>query len=155
MSTRADWALLDQLIGALWPLAEDDDVAARELALALTVSSSRPAARYCCATDAPPPRDTPFSPAAARACSSADCTHLTGKTSWFLPFNRGWNDGAGNPPNPQGLKTDSVEGDPDAARAHRRARELRAGRLLQGREDGQEAPHADLAALPAAERGET
>ena len=34
------------------------------------------------------------------------CTHLTGKSSWFLPFNRGWNDGAGNPPNPNGLKTD-------------------------------------------------
>lgn len=34
------------------------------------------------------------------------CTQLTGKTSWFLPFNRGWNDGAGNPPNPYGLKTD-------------------------------------------------
>lgn len=34
------------------------------------------------------------------------CTHLNGKGSWFLPFNRGWNDGAGNPPNPEGLKTD-------------------------------------------------
>ena len=34
------------------------------------------------------------------------CTHLTGKDSWFLPFNRGWNDGAGNPPNPDGIKTD-------------------------------------------------
>ena len=34
------------------------------------------------------------------------CTHLKGKTSWFLPFNRGWNDGAGNPPNPGGVKTD-------------------------------------------------
>lgn len=34
------------------------------------------------------------------------CTHLKGKGSWFLPFNRGWNDGAGNPPNPDGLKTD-------------------------------------------------
>ena len=34
------------------------------------------------------------------------CTHLTGRSSWFLPFNRGWNDGAGNPPNPEGLKTD-------------------------------------------------
>ena len=34
------------------------------------------------------------------------CTHLQGKSSWFLPFNRGWNDGAGNPPNPNGLKTD-------------------------------------------------
>jgi type I restriction enzyme, R subunit len=34
------------------------------------------------------------------------CTHLMGKGSWFLPFNRGWNNGAGNPPNPDGLKTD-------------------------------------------------
>jgi len=34
------------------------------------------------------------------------CTHLKGKISWFLPFNQGWNDGAGNPPNPEGLKTD-------------------------------------------------
>ena len=34
------------------------------------------------------------------------CTHLQGKASWFLPFNRGWNDGAGNPPNPAGIKTD-------------------------------------------------
>ena len=34
------------------------------------------------------------------------CTHLKGKASWFLPFNQGWNDGAGNPPNPEGLKTD-------------------------------------------------
>ena len=34
------------------------------------------------------------------------CTHLQGKSSWFLPFNRGWNDGAGNPPNPNGLKPD-------------------------------------------------
>ena len=34
------------------------------------------------------------------------CTHLRGKASWFLPFNRGWNDGAGNPPNPSGIKTD-------------------------------------------------
>src|SRR6266540_895270 len=36
------------------------------------------------------------------------CTYLTGKGSWFLPFNLGWNDGAGNPPNPNGLKTDYV-----------------------------------------------
>ena len=34
------------------------------------------------------------------------CTHLQGKASWFLPFNRGWKDGAGNPPNPSGIKTD-------------------------------------------------
>jgi type I restriction enzyme, R subunit len=34
------------------------------------------------------------------------CTQLKGKASWFLPFNQGWNDGTGNPPNPEGLKTD-------------------------------------------------
>jgi type I restriction enzyme R subunit len=34
------------------------------------------------------------------------CTELKGKGSWFLPFNKGHNDGAGNPPNPHGLKTD-------------------------------------------------
>jgi len=34
------------------------------------------------------------------------CTELKGKGSWFLPLNLGWNDGAGNPPNPTGLKTD-------------------------------------------------
>ena len=34
------------------------------------------------------------------------CTHLKGKASWFLPFNLGWNDGAGNPPNPNGIKAD-------------------------------------------------
>lgn len=34
------------------------------------------------------------------------CTHLKGKDSWFLPFNKGYNDGAGNPPNPSGIKTD-------------------------------------------------
>jgi type I restriction enzyme R subunit len=34
------------------------------------------------------------------------CTRLEGGRSWFLPFNRGYNGGAGNPPNPDGLKTD-------------------------------------------------
>ncbi|MEZ5535635.1 MAG: type I restriction endonuclease [Thiolinea sp.] len=39
------------------------------------------------------------------------CTELKGtkgmaKASWFLPFNQGWNQGAGNPPNPYGIKTD-------------------------------------------------
>jgi type I restriction enzyme, R subunit len=34
------------------------------------------------------------------------CTHLKDKQSWFLPFNKGYNDGAGNPPNPLGLATD-------------------------------------------------
>jgi type I restriction enzyme R subunit len=41
----------------------------------------------------------------------AMCTALKGKggtakDSWFLPFNQGWNDGAGNPPNPEGIKTE-------------------------------------------------
>ena len=34
------------------------------------------------------------------------CTKLCGKDSWFLPFNKGNNDGAGNPVNPYGFKTD-------------------------------------------------
>ena len=34
------------------------------------------------------------------------CTHLKGKASWFLPFNRGWQGGAGNPPNPDGLRSE-------------------------------------------------
>ncbi len=38
------------------------------------------------------------------------CTAFRGKGSWFLPFNKGYNDGAGNPPNVGlhggGLKTD-------------------------------------------------
>src|SRR5690606_5242469 len=34
------------------------------------------------------------------------CTALKGRDSWFLPFNKGFNDGAGNPPNPHGIKTD-------------------------------------------------
>ncbi|GHT54657.1 hypothetical protein AGMMS49982_19700 [Bacteroidia bacterium] len=34
------------------------------------------------------------------------CTKLSGKSSWFLPFDKGYNDGAGNPPNPNGLMTD-------------------------------------------------
>ena len=34
------------------------------------------------------------------------CTELRGKSSWFLPFNKGNNGGAGNPVNPNGLKTE-------------------------------------------------
>lgn len=33
------------------------------------------------------------------------CTHLIDEDSWFLPFNQGYDDGAGNPPNPSGIKT--------------------------------------------------
>ncbi|MEY8388665.1 type I restriction endonuclease subunit R [Oscillospiraceae bacterium 38-13] len=34
------------------------------------------------------------------------CTRLAGKDSWFLPFDKGYHDGAGNPPNPDGIMTD-------------------------------------------------
>jgi type I restriction enzyme R subunit len=33
-------------------------------------------------------------------------THLRGQKSYFLPFNKGYKKGAGNPPNPNGIKTD-------------------------------------------------
>ena len=33
------------------------------------------------------------------------CTELCGKSSWFLPFNKGVNGGAGNPANPTGIRT--------------------------------------------------
>ena len=33
------------------------------------------------------------------------CTWLCGKSSWFLPFNKGVNGGAGNPVNPTGVRT--------------------------------------------------
>lgn len=35
----------------------------------------------------------------------AMCSMLSGKSSWFLPFNKGNNGGKGNPVNPNGLKT--------------------------------------------------
>lgn len=34
------------------------------------------------------------------------CTKLSGQDSWFLPFDKGYKDGAGNPPNPDGIMTD-------------------------------------------------
>lgn len=34
------------------------------------------------------------------------CTKLAKEDSWFLPFNKGYHDGAGNPPNPDGIMTD-------------------------------------------------
>ena len=34
------------------------------------------------------------------------CTNICGDKSFFLPFNKGFNNGAGNPPNPDGIKTD-------------------------------------------------
>lgn len=58
------------------------------------------------------PRDILFSFKRCAAHFAVDdasiqfCTKLSGKNSWFLPFNKGYNDGAGNPPNPNGLMTD-------------------------------------------------
>ena len=58
------------------------------------------------------PREPPFQFGRCIAHFAVDdqsvryCTHLTGKSAWFLPFDKGWQDGAGNPPNPDGIKTD-------------------------------------------------
>ena len=58
------------------------------------------------------PRDTLFSFKRCVVHFAVDdqtvmfCTKLVGKDSWFLPFNKGYNDGAGNPPNPDGIMTD-------------------------------------------------
>lgn len=58
------------------------------------------------------PRDTLFSFKRCMVHFAVDdqtvmfCTKLAGKGSWFLPFNKGYNDGAGNPPNPNGIMTE-------------------------------------------------
>lgn len=58
------------------------------------------------------PRDLLFQPGRCLVHLAVDdqqvkfCAELTGKGSWFLPFNKGFEQGAGNPPNPEGLKTD-------------------------------------------------
>ena len=79
------------------------------------------------------------------------CTHLKGKASWFLPFNQGWNDGAGNPPNSDGLKTNYLwtrlltrDGLIDILENYAQIVED------QGRKDGPQEARTDLAALPSA-----
>lgn len=58
------------------------------------------------------PRDTLFSFKRCMVHFAVDdqtvmfCTKLAGTDSWFLPFNKGYKDGAGNPPNPDGIMTD-------------------------------------------------
>jgi type I restriction enzyme, R subunit len=58
------------------------------------------------------PREILFRPGCCAVHFAVDdhevrmCTELKGKESWFLPFNKGWNEGAGNPPNPDGIETD-------------------------------------------------
>ena len=82
------------------------------------------------------------------------CTRLAGKASWFLPFNRGWKDGAGNPPNPDGLAIDYLWREVlTSAGPHRHPGELRPSGGGEGGEERQEAADADLAALPPARRG--
>ncbi len=92
------------------------------------------------------------SPWTTRRCASARISRA--RSSWFLPFNQGWNDGAGNPPNPDGLKTDYLWKRILTPRGlDRHPGELRPGRRDQGREDRQEESRADLPALPPARRG--
>ena len=58
------------------------------------------------------PRDDLFRPGRCAAHMAVDenrvrfCTELAGLKSVFLPFDQGYDGGAGNPPNPQGLRTD-------------------------------------------------
>jgi type I restriction enzyme R subunit len=79
------------------------------------------------------------------------CTELRGKGSWFLPFNKGHNDGAGNPPNPHGLKTDYLWKEVlTPAGADRHPRKLRADRRGERPAHRQEEAPAGVAALPPA-----
>ena len=79
------------------------------------------------------------------------CTHLKGKASWFLPFNRGWNDGAGNPPNPSGIKTDYLWREVLARKSLTKILENYA-QLVEARDEktGREKADSDLAALSSA-----
>lgn len=57
------------------------------------------------------PKDLLFKPKRCAVHLAVDdtdiamCAALSGKSSWFLPFNKGCNGGKGNPVNPNGLKT--------------------------------------------------
>lgn len=58
------------------------------------------------------PKELLFQPGRCLAHFAVDdkrvkfCAELAGPKSWFLPFDKGHQDGAGNPPNPHGLMTD-------------------------------------------------
>ena len=76
------------------------------------------------------------------------------KASWFLPFNKGWNDGAGNPPNPDGLKTDYLWKEVLTPRGLTNILENYAQIVEEkAREDRQEKAEADFSALSSARRG--
>ena len=82
------------------------------------------------------------------------CTQLKGKASWFLPFNKGWNDGAGNPPNAEGIKTDYLWKQTLAKGSLVNIIENYAQIVeIDGPEDRQEEARADFSALPAARCG--
>lgn len=80
-----------------------------ELKNQLTCQNTEDAVRqYCNDRD---PKDLLFMPKRCAVHFAVDdveiqmCTKLCGKDSWFLPFNKGFNDGAGNPVNPRGERT--------------------------------------------------
>ena len=82
------------------------------------------------------------------------CTHLRGKASWFLPFNRGWQRGAGNPAQPARpqVRIPVARGARSGERGQH-PRELRAGGAVEEREDRQDEEGPDLAEIPAARCG--
>ena len=76
------------------------------------------------------------------------CTELKGKASWFLPFNKGRDGGAGNPVNPDGLMTRiPVERDALQGGSDRHTRELRPTHPDNRPKDWKEAQDPDLASL--------
>ena len=82
------------------------------------------------------------------------CTHLKGKTSWFLPFDKGWNHGgrqSAEPRRPQDRLP--VEAGPHPREAHRHHRELRSNRGDEGRQVWTQEAATDMAPLPPAGRG--
>ncbi len=83
-----------------------------ELKNSLTKQTVEDAVQQYCRRDRDPPREKLFALGRCLAHFAVDehevkfCTYLRGKKSWFLPFNKGHDDSAGNPPNPKGIKTD-------------------------------------------------
>lgn len=78
------------------------------------------------------------------------CTKLAGQDSWFLPFDKGYNDGAGNPPNQTAYDRLSLEGYPHQGKTDADYRKLRAGRRRGGRGHQKEKGKADFPPLPPA-----
>ena len=106
------------------------------------------------------PREKLFEPGRCIAHFAVDesevrfCTRLAGKASWFLPFNRGWNDGAGNPPNASGIKADYLWREVLSRESLTDILENYA-QVVESKDEKTEQEEADpgLAALPSARRG--